>query len=93
MPCYEESITGREVRGSKQSVGSLQFLQADEGPQAVNDVSCAAYGPPVYVLELPICKAVDISMTLSQMFIFLYESEGWVMDYSVLQSNVACSFF
>jgi len=36
--------------------------------------------PPLYVLELPICKAIDISMTLSQIFIFLYELEGWVVD-------------
>lgn len=33
---------------------------------------------PLYVLELPICIAMDISMTLSQMFILLCESEGWV---------------
>lgn len=83
---------GREVGESKQSVGSLQFLQADEAPQAANDKTCAAYGPLLYVRELPICKAVDISVTLSQMFIFLYESKGWVMDYSLLQSNVAYSF-
>lgn len=35
----KESITGREIAASKQSVGSLQFLQADETPQAVNDMS------------------------------------------------------
>ena len=46
----------------------------------MNDMSCAASGHILYVLELPICKAMDISMTLSQMFIFLYELEGWVMD-------------
>ena len=80
VPCNKESITGREVGGSKQNVVLLQFFQAAEAPQAVNDTSCAAYGLLLYVLELPICKAMDISMTLSQMFIFLYELEGWIMD-------------
>lgn len=41
----KESITGREVGASKQSVGSLQFLQADGTPQAVHDMSRAACGP------------------------------------------------
>jgi len=62
-------------------VGLLQFLQADETLQAVHE-SCSMLPTPhpLYVLELPICKAIDISMTLSQIFIFLYELEGWVMD-------------
>lgn len=71
----------------------LQFLQAEEAPQAVNDMRCAAYGPLLYVLELPISKAIDISMTLSQMFIPLHESAGWVIDYFALQSNAVYSFF
>lgn len=71
----------------------LRFLQAEEAPQAVNDMRCAAYGPLLYVLELPISKAIDISMTLSQMFIPLHESAGWVIDYFALQSNAVYSLF
>lgn len=72
--------------GSKHSVVSLQLLQAQEVPQAVNDKR-AAYGPFLYALQLPICRAIDISMILSQMFIFRHESARRLIDYAPLQSN------
>lgn len=74
-PHSNKPTLGREVGGSKQSVGLCisSGLVNLLGQLMTGAVQC---GPPS-----SLCAShLDIPMVLSQMFFFLYEVEGWDLN-------------